>query len=129
VPSQIDGTTEEPEATENAVASNADLQRLFSQYPELRQQLKKIYAATQRPDNSSLGSASHQRGTYRGRGGRGGRDGYNLSEREWTPERGFQQGLKALQRLGNGSSFDAEALQAFEMLIARANNTEYLKHV
>ena len=100
--------------------SSAELQRLFSRYPQLRGQLREIYAATTEPFNSTLNEHRHART-------RGDRNRRGITTRDqgigqsygsaWTRRNSLVAGLDQLEMSRQLYSKCGEGLQAFCELV------------
>jgi zinc finger HIT domain-containing protein 3 len=111
--------TEAPKTQEDRRArphtpSTEELDELFTRYPALRGQLRDIYKATAKPDEmDEQEERNSQRGGFNSRG----RGSYPTNgrghARRWTPEKGFDQGLKQLERAMGQDFGKSEGLQAF----------------
>jgi hypothetical protein len=95
-------------------------------YPTLRAQLQDIYKATQRPEERSEENNSF-RGRFNGRGrGRGSfAPKHGASDaRQWTPDKGFDRGLKQLQRGLEQETNSGEALRILAGVISKTTTIE-----
>ena len=105
--------------------SAAELGELFKRHSTLRTQLQDIYKATQRPEerpeeNNCL------RGRFNGIGRGRGSFGPNGAgdARHWTPEKGFDRGLKQLQRGLEQETGQGEALRVLAATIMKTTTTK-----
>ncbi|OCK85712.1 hypothetical protein K432DRAFT_421536 [Lepidopterella palustris CBS 459.81] len=116
-----------PPADFSALLTNPSIQALLTTHPTLRDDLRKIYAATLAPDPSQSEHNNHFRGRgcgFRNRGSgrgwfRGGGRGRDVPE--WTPERGERDALWMLRRAREGRwDGDAEGVREFVRIIGEA---------
>jgi hypothetical protein len=105
--------------------SAAELGELFKRHSTLRTQLQGIYRATQRPEerpeeNNSFRGRSNGRGRGRGLFGPNGAG----DARHWTPDKGFDRGLKQLQRGLEQETGQGEALRVLAATILKTSTTK-----
>lgn len=102
-----------------SLVADGEVQKLFTRYPRLQAQLRKIYQATLEPNQSASGpsdsriSASRYRGRGRGTNSRHDRD----EIQRWTPERGFARGLYCIRSQQQSDRADANGLKDFSELV------------
>ncbi|KAF2497619.1 hypothetical protein BU16DRAFT_319881 [Lophium mytilinum] len=107
------------------------MQALLAAHPTLRDDLRRVYAATFAPDTSQQQDhlEQHSGGTYRGQrgrgrgfgyrgrgGGRGGRGGRDTVP--WTPKKGENDALYVLKGIRQGKrDGDTEGMKEFVKLV------------
>lgn len=108
--------------------TSTQLQRLYLQYPKLRNQLREIYEATNKPSiyhlddyASSTGRAYRYRGRGRGREHEH-RRGLGAS---WSQDKGFKGGLHQMRKLRHLKGGESQGLTEFCKVVASLteNNT------
>lgn len=108
-----------------SLESSVELQRLYLQYPRLRDQLKEIYESTREPSNDrfDIQSLSRERGGYRGRS-RGRGHGYRRERVAglWSQQKGFKAGLHQLRELRPFKGDEGEGLRGFSELVSSLGN-------
>lgn len=105
--------------------SPAELGELFQRYPTLRTNLQDIYKATQRPEERSEENNSF-RGRFSGRGrGRGSFASNNgaSNAHHWTPDKGFDHGLKQLQKGLEQETSSGKALRVLAAMVLNKQGT------
>lgn len=119
------GPSENPLDEQPHPPSSVELSELFQRYPTLSEQLQDIYKATQRPGERAEESKSFRAG-FKGRGrGRGSHSFNGMSgARHWTRDKGFDRGLKLLQRALEQDTGEGEALRAFAETILKTTKNE-----
>lgn len=101
-----------------ALGSSKELKELFSQYPQLRDQLRDIYKVTL----EEAWAESQVRPSGRRPFGKG-RGPHRVNRGPWTPEKGFRRGLGKVRKLrvrcedGVDTGRDAEGFMGFITLV------------
>ena len=97
------------------------LRTLFRTYPGLASQLKRIHDATLRPcEDTELNAAGHKRHSKSG-----GRDwDFKTRKQPWTPDRGLENGVRALNRARQDCGDSGEAVREFSDLILQLMRRE-----
>ena len=106
----------------SSLESSADLELLYTRYPQLRDQLKEIYEAATKPlkdqlKNHLLDSEHSDRRWGRGRTGELARDGRATAK--WSRHNGIKSGIHKLRILRNLKDVDGDGdgLREFSKLI------------
>ncbi|KAF7511907.1 hypothetical protein GJ744_003140 [Endocarpon pusillum] len=98
----------------DSITNAAEVQELFVRYPKLRTQLRGIYEASLKHDESEQHSRyqgesnthhSRTRGYYK--------DAVYVHKQHWTPEKGIQTGLNKLHMCLRASNADFRGLKEF----------------
>lgn len=104
-----------------------ELEKLYSRYPRLQEQLRDIYeVATERPpdnldDQSSMSNRAEQGGSQGWGRGRGRAKEASIP---WSRKRGFKAGLNRLKSLRHLKGTDGEGLCEFSQFVATRIDSE-----
>ena len=103
---------------------STELGQLFASHPQLKSQLKSIYAATHEPSQEDQESettrrnrASRGRGRARGRGR--GRGNTHDNHVPWTRERGLKDAMRQLKKARRVEGPQGEGLREFSALVTK----------
>ncbi|ERF70281.1 hypothetical protein EPUS_06322 [Endocarpon pusillum Z07020] len=100
----------------DSITNAAEVQELFVRYPKLRTQLRGIYEASLKHDESEQHSCyQRESNTHHSRT----RGYYKDDKQHWTPEKGIQAGLKKLHMCLRASDADFSGLKEFCKVITR----------
>lgn len=104
----------------SVLESSADLQILYTRYPQLRDQLKEIYKAAIKPpddelDDQTLSNERRDRGHGRGRNRAPVRDGRTAAT--WSRHKGIKSGIHRLRMLRNVKGEDGDGLREFSKIV------------
>lgn len=104
----------------SSLESSANLQILYTRYPQLQDQLKEIYEAATEPRDDQLNDQSFSndrgdRGAGRGRNRRRGRDGRTAET--WSRQKGIKSGINRLRILRHLKGEDGDGLREFSKLV------------